>query len=121
MEPSNITSTSIAVGTVLSFRLLEPIPVGAGWVMSLCPQSASVLTAFVLADLRLLLKKRILGGEVPLLVSKSLKSRLNLGVSSLSDGAFGEGVAGGEWLLLALDREKNDGTRFVGDAGALCS
>lgn len=83
--------------------------------MSLCPV-ASVKMAVALADLRLLVKRPILGGEVPVVVSTWLNGRLNLGVSSVSDGALGERVEGGEMFLVEFERKKDE-TLFVGESG----
>jgi len=85
--------------------------------MSLCPLTR-VAIAFALADLLLLLKSLLLGGEVPLVaVSIELNNLLSVGVSSESDGALGVRVVGGDWFLLELEREKNDETLFVGESG----
>jgi len=94
------------------------MPVGAGWVMSLCPL-ARVAMALALADLLPLLKRPLFGGEVPrVVVSVELNGLLIVGVSSESDGALGVRVVGGDWcLLVELERVKNDETFLVGESG----
>ena len=98
LDPKGITGTFIPVANVLSFRLFEPIPVGAGCVISLCMLSFRVEMAVALADLRLLLKRPTFGGEVERV-----------------------GASGGEWLFEALDKEKKDPTRLVGETGGTWS
>jgi len=85
-------------------------------VISLCPLARAGI-AVALADRRLRLNRLDRGGEVPVLLSLWLNGRLNVGVSSVSDGALGEREAGGELFLVEVDREKKLETLFVGDNG----
>lgn len=116
-------------GGVTSFLLFEPEPAGAGCVISLCKGAVSRFcgTEFALVDLPRRVKREIVLGGDPALVSIWLNGLLSRCGRSGPDIAVGECGAGGVWLgdwlgvwfWLFADPKKECRFAVGGVAGAL--